>query len=250
MWECMLLPARKIPPLEREYALYGRRLLRAAFARPWVGGMPWPSGDGPSLAFLNHSAWWDPILTLYLSHDVFRRDGYGIMHGAQLERYLFFRRICCFGVSTDGLEHVRAVSTYAARVLRDGRRRTLWLFPQGELLPTRAPLSFRSGAARFARAVPEAPLMPVAVRYEFRAEQRPECFVRVGEAVTLDSRETPVQLTRRLEHRLRQELALLDGDLERATLTHYRTVLEGTRSLHTLYDRTLGRLPRLRQNEG
>jgi chlorobactene lauroyltransferase len=172
------------------------------------------------------------------------------MHGAQLEWYPFFRRIGCFGASTDGLEDVRAVSAYAARVLRDGRRRTLWLFPQGELLPTRAPLSFRSGAARFAQAVPEAPLIPVAVRYEFRAEQRPECSVRVGEAVTLGARETPVQLTRRPEHRLRQELALLDGDLERAPLTHYRTVLGGTRSLHTLYDRTLGRLPRLPQEEG
>jgi chlorobactene lauroyltransferase len=246
----MLLPARKIPPLERMYALYGRRLLRAAFARTWVGGMPWPSGDGPSTALLNHSAWWDPILTLYLSHDVFRRDGYGIMQGAQLERYPFFRRIGCFGASSDGLEDVRALATYAASVLRDGTRRTLWLSPQGELLPTRAPLSFRSGAARLVRAVPEAPVVPVAVRYEFRAEQRPECFVRVGEAVTLESRETPVQLTHRLEHRLRQELALLDGDLERGTLTHYRAVMEGTRSLHTLYDRTLGRLPQLRQNEG
>jgi chlorobactene lauroyltransferase len=243
----MLLGATKIPTLERLYALYGRRLLRKAFARIWVGGVPWPAGDGPSIAFLNHSAWWDPILTLYLSHDLFRRDGYGIMQGAQLERYPFFRRIGCFGVSTDGIDDVRAVSAYASRVLREGERRTLWLFPQGELLPARATLTFHSGVARFARAVPEAVLVPVAVRYEFRGEQRPECFVRVGESVITDQRATPALLTRRLEQRLRQELGLLDSELERSALEQYRVALEGSRSLHTLYDRTLGRLPTMRR---
>jgi 1-acyl-sn-glycerol-3-phosphate acyltransferase len=240
----MLLEARKAPMLERMYALYGRRLLRRAFARVWVGGAPWPPEDGPSIAFLNHSAWWDPILTLYLSHDLFRRDGYGIMQGGQLERYPFFRRMGCFGASTDGIEDVRAVSAYATELLRAGGgsgRRTIWIFPQGELLPHRTPLVFRSGAARFARGVPEAPLVPVAVRYEFRSEQRPEAFVRVGEPVRLAPRETAVQLTRRLEHRLRQELALLDGDLERSSLAAYRVALEGRSSLHALYDRTFGR---------
>jgi 1-acyl-sn-glycerol-3-phosphate acyltransferase len=239
----MLLEARKVPLLERLYAGYGRRLLRRAFARVWIGGSPWPAGDGPGIAFLNHSAWWDPILTLYLSHDVFRRDGYGIMQGAQLERYPFFRRVGCFGASSEGIDDVRAVSAYGARLLREGARRTLWIFPQGELLPHRAALSFRSGAARLARAVPDAVLVPVAVRYEFRQEQRPECFVRVGEALAPQSREPAVRLTRRLEQRLRQELALLDGDLERPSTSQYRIVLEGRRSLHTLYDRTLGRLP-------
>lgn len=235
--------------LERVYALYGRRLLRRAFARVWIGGAPWPPGDGPSIAFLNHSAWWDPVLTLYLSHDLFRRDGYGIMQGAQLERYPFFRRIGCFGASTDGIEDVRAVAAHAAAVLQGGgpdARRTLWIFPQGELLPHRAPLAFRSGAARFARLLPEVPLVPVAVRYEFRSEQRPELFVRVGEAVRLAAREPPAQFTRRLEHRLRQELALLDGDLERSSLAHYRVTLEGRGSLHALYDRTFGRFGAVR----
>ena len=269
----MLLEARKRPALEHLYARYGRRLLRRSFARVWVGGESWPDGDGPSIGFLNHSAWWDPILTLFLSHDLFRRDGYGIMQGAQLQRYPFFRRIGCFGATGDSFEDARTVSLYAGRVLHEGARRTLWIFPQGELLPARVPLAFRSGAARFARTAPEAPLVPVAVRYEFRAEQRPEAFVRVGEAVRADSarsggagdagsstRDGVLRLTRRLEQRLRQELATLDDDLARATRpatsalpahslsdAGYRVVLEGASSLSSLYDRTLGRLPTLRR---
>jgi 1-acyl-sn-glycerol-3-phosphate acyltransferase len=247
----MLLEARKHPALEDLYARYGRRLLRRSFARVWLGGEPWPEGDGPTIALLNHSAWWDPIVALFLSHDLFRRDGYGIMQGSQLRRYPFFRRIGCFGVSGDGFEEARALAFHAARLLREGSRRTLWLFPQGALMPARVPLAFRSGASRLARAVPEAALVPVAVRYEFRAEQRAELFVRVGAALAGATRESTLQLTRRLEQRLRQELARLDDDLARSASglspadVGYSVVLDGASSLSALYDRTIGRLPQL-----
>jgi 1-acyl-sn-glycerol-3-phosphate acyltransferase len=249
----MLLEARKHPLLERAYARYGRRLLRRAFARVWVGGEPWPPGDGPTIAFLNHNSWWDPIVALFLSHDLFRRDGYGMMQGEQLASYPFFRRIGCFGVSAESFEDVRAMSVYAARLLTEGTRRTLWILPQGALVPARAPLSFRSGAARLARTVPDAPLVPVAVRYEFRNEQRPEVFVRVGPAVRAASGAaaaaardaSPLALTRGLEQRLRLELSALDEDLLHPAPTEvgYSVALQGRRSLSTLYDRTLGRLP-------
>ena len=245
----MLLEARKHPALEDVYARYGRRLLRRSFARVWLGGEPWPAGDGPTIALLNHSAWWDPIVTLFLSHDLFRRDGFGIMQGAQLRRYPFFRRIGCFGATGDGFEDARALALHAARLMREGTRRTLWIFPQGELLPARAPLAFRSGAARLARAVPEATLVPVAIRYELRAEQRAELFVRVGAALAGAERESTLQLTRRLEQRLRQELARLDDDLARApagpalATAGYHVALDGASSLSVLYDRTIGRIP-------
>jgi 1-acyl-sn-glycerol-3-phosphate acyltransferase len=246
----MLLEARKHPLLERAYARYGRRLLRRAFARVWVGGAPWPEGAGPVIAFANHSAWWDPVLALFLSHDVFRRDGYGLMEGAQLLRYPFFRRIGCFGATGDHpAEDARGLALYAARLLRHAepgaRPRTLWIFPQGALLPARVPLAFRSGLARFSRAVPGAVLLPIAARYELRAAQRPECFVRVGSPVHAAARgESPARLTRRLEHRLREELDRLDADLTADHPAGYRVVLAGRGSLSDFYDHTMGRLRR------
>ena len=255
----MLIEARKTPWLERAYARYARRLLRRSFGRVWLGGAPWPAGDGPTIGYLNHSAWWDPILVFFLSHDLFRRDGYGLMQGAQLVRFPFFRRIGCFGVTDSSVDDARGVALYAARTLRAGPDRALWIFPQGELLPDRVPLRFRSGAARFARAVPEAPLVPVAVRYVFRHEQYPDCFVRVGEPVRpaelarsarsegrSEGRNPLLEgaghLNRRLEQRLREELDTLDHDLQQPVVTNYRVVLEGKRSLSTLYER----LPRRR----
>ena len=250
----MLLDARKHPLLERAYVAYGRQLLRRAFARVWVGGAPWPAGGGPVIAFVNHSAWWDPVLATFLSHDVFRGDAYGLMDGAQLLRYPFFRRVGCFGATMEHpAEDARGLALYAARLLgssSDGGAaggpgalpRALWIFPQGVLLPARVPLAFRSGLARFSRAVPDALLVPVAVRYEVRAAQRPECFVRVGAAAHASSGEAPARLTRRLEHRLRDELERLDADLAAPHPAGYRVVLAGRESLSDFYDRTMGRL--------
>ncbi|HKG91141.1 MAG TPA: lysophospholipid acyltransferase family protein [Gemmatimonadaceae bacterium] len=256
----MLLEPHKVRPLERAYARYGRRLLRRAFARVWLGGAEWPPDDGgrPTIAFANHSAWWDPVLALYLSHDLFRRDPYGVMDGAQLRRFPFFRTIGCFGTTSGGsLADARGLAEYATRLLREppspGQRpRTLWLFPQGALLPARGALSFESGLARLALAVPEATLVPVALRFAFREEQRPECFVRLGAALRPEERGERVgsvrSLTCRLERRLSYELEALDADLAAAagaagaTLDGYRIALDGRGSLHAFYERTLGRL--------
>jgi 1-acyl-sn-glycerol-3-phosphate acyltransferase len=233
----MLLEARKIPWLERAYAAYGRRLLRRAFARVWVGGVAWPAGEGPALAYLNHPAWWDPILAVFLSRDVAHGDGYGPMDGVQLQRFPFFRRVGCFGTTTDGVEDARALALYAARLLHDGPRRTLWIFAQGGLEPARAPLRFRSGLARLSRAVPDAPLIPIAVRYEQRDQQRPEIFVRIGAPSRASTRpESPAAHTRRLVRRLADELARLDADLATNDLHDYRVVLGGRRSVSDRYE--------------
>jgi len=241
----MLLEARKHPVLERVYAAYGRRLLRRTFARLWLGGEAFPEGDRPSIALLNHSAWWDPLLTLYLSHDLFRRDGYGIMQGEQLVRYPFFRAIGCFGVTDTSLADVRALSECTARTLEGGARRTLWVFPQGALLPARAAATVGSGSARLARAAPPGTLVvPLAVRYVFRAEQHPECVIRVGTATAAAPGEKASALAARLETALRREVAQLDAALLQRELTGYTAVLQGRGSLSGFYERTIGRWTR------
>jgi hypothetical protein len=123
------------------------------------------------------------------------------------------------------------------------------------LLPARVPLAFRSGTARLSRAVPEATLLPIAVRYELRAEQRPEVFVRVGERIAIDARahpggrhESPARLSRRLEEGLRETLAQLDDDLRAPEPVQYRVVLAGRGSISDFYDHTVGRLRRRRRD--
>ena len=40
---------------------------------------------------MNHSAWWDAVIPVHLSHDLFRREIHALMEGEQLRKYPFFR---------------------------------------------------------------------------------------------------------------------------------------------------------------
>lgn len=205
-----------------------------------VGGSPFPHGDSPTIVVANHPAWWDPIVGVFLARDVFGRDAYGIMDRAQLARFPFFRRVGCFSAG-DTLSDVRALAEYARTLLTGGARRTLWLYPQGVLAPSRAPLAFRSGAARLAIALGDVPIVPVGLRYEQRAEQRPELLVRVGESmVPNDAPGAPSRLTRALESRVQAALDAIDADLARDDLSAYREVLRGSRSLSERWAKETG----------
>ena len=173
----------------------------------------WPVHAGPSIAYINHSAWWDAVVPFVLSHDLFRRESYAIMEGAQLQKYPFFRHLGCFGATTHSVADARDVLRYSVTLLRNGGDRTLWLCPQGALLGSRVPLVFKSGLARIARAIPEVPVIPVALRFEFRKEERPECFIRIGAPVPRAPTMQAAELTKCFERALQEELDVLDATL-------------------------------------
>lgn len=237
----MLLPPRKQAMLERLYAWYGRRLLRSSFARLWIHGAM-PNVSRPLIAAANHSAWWDPIVALYLSHEPFRRDQYGIMEGAQLLRYPFFRRIGGFGVTEATLADARDLADLAATILSSESRRLLWVFPQGRLLPPSTPLHFRSGVVRIARRCADAVVVPVALRYAMVTDRRPECLVRIGGPVGLGEGSIR-DATRALEAAVARELSAIDDDLLHERRDGYRRALEGGESLADRYDRRAREAP-------
>lgn len=208
----MLIEARKNRVLESIYSAYARRLIRRQFSRVRISGADFPKTDRPVIAYMNHTAWWDAVVPVHLSHDLFRREIHALMEGEQLRRYPFFRHLGCFGPTESGLADARAVVDYAVKVLRTGNKPILWVFPQGAILPSRSALEFKSGLARIAAAVPEAVVVPMAVRYEFLKAEVPECRVRMGEPV-VRSEETHSQFTRRLESRLQTELDALDMEV-------------------------------------
>jgi hypothetical protein len=63
---------------------------------------------------------------------------------------------------------------YAAALLRGRRRAHALDLPAGRAAAGARAAAFRSGLARSSARCPRRPLVPVAVRYELRAEQRPE----------------------------------------------------------------------------
>lgn len=210
----MLIQPKKNAALESIYSAYARRLIRRQFGHVRMSGHAFPKTDQPVIAYMNHTAWWDAVVPVHLSHDLFRREIHALMEAEQLRRYPFFRHLGCFGPGEAGLADARAVVEHSSRVLRNGTKPILWIFPQGAILPSRVPLKFKSGLARIAEAVPDALVIPMAVRYEFLKRERPECRVRIGEPA-MRTEEDRTRFTRRLESLLQAEIDALDSEIAR-----------------------------------
>lgn len=208
----MLIQPKKNTALESIYSAYARRLIRRQFGQVRMSGYAFPATDRPVIAYMNHTAWWDAVVPVHLSHDSFRREIHALMEGEQLRRYPFFRHLGFFGPDEGGLADARAVVEHASKVLGSGNKPILWICPQGAILPSRAPMKFKSGLARIAEAVPDALVIPVAVRYEFLKSERPECRVRIGEPA-MRIEEDPSRFTRRLESLLQAEIDALDSEI-------------------------------------
>ena len=208
----MLIQPRKNAALESIYSAYARRLIRKQFGSVRMSGHAFPETEQPVIAYMNHTAWWDAVVPVHLTHDLFRRELHALMEAEQLRRYPFFRHLGCFGPGDGGLADARAVVEHSATVLRTGKRPILWIFPQGEILPSRAPMKFKSGLGRIANEVPEALVIPIAVRYEFLKRDRPECRVRIGEPA-MRTEEDHSRFTRRLELLLQKEIDALDSEI-------------------------------------
>ncbi len=210
----MLIEARKNSVLESIYTAYARRLIRKQFSGVRLSGARFPQTDSPIIAYMNHSAWWDAVVPVHLTHDLFRRELHALMEGEQIKKYPFFRHLGFFGPTESALADARAVVEHSAKVLRSGVRTILWVCPQGAIFPSRSPMRFKSGLARIAGAVPEATMVPIGFRYEFLKKEKPDCLVRIGEPVVRSEESNP-QYTRRLEQHLQRELDALDAEIAR-----------------------------------
>jgi 1-acyl-sn-glycerol-3-phosphate acyltransferase len=163
------------------------RYVRRQAARHFAGvhwrarGTParWDPGI-PTLLVANHSNWWDGFLAFLVGRSLGLRF-HVLMEARHLARYRVFLRLGAIPLHRDHPRAAYADLTAAARLLTPGAG--LWVFPQGERRPPdERPLHCERGAAQLALAC-STPLRicPVAFRYAFLGEQRPEAFALVGE---------------------------------------------------------------------
>jgi 1-acyl-sn-glycerol-3-phosphate acyltransferase len=179
-----VIPAEKGRIFNAWFSRHARGRIHGTFAAVKIRGagrLADLAREHPLLVVSNHTSWWDPLVSLYVSGFVARTDGYALMDARNLERLPFFRKVGAFGVDlTDPSDGARAIR-YAARLL-DRPGRLLWVFPQGRERPiTERPLGFRPGAAEIARLAKRAKVVPVALRYEFGATEKPSLWIDVGE---------------------------------------------------------------------
>lgn len=181
-------------------------------------------------------------MAFVLSDEIWRCESYIMMEEAQLARYGFFRFCGAFGVDRhDPRAGLRSVA-YAADLLRQSPWRVVWIFPQGEITPNdRRPLATFRGAAHIAKRVAGAGstirCIPMALRFEFRREQRPEALIRLGPAHIVAGQPDVKALQCEMDQRLQREMDALREDTASGASDDYQTILRGRPSVNVVWDR-------------
>jgi len=235
-----MIEARKNSAFERLFLAYLKASLRKHFAGVHVGGtesFARIDRSRPLILYGNHSNWWDGLIAFFLSQTVLHVDSYMMMEERQLRRYMFFRRLGAFSVVRESPRQAFESMRYASSLLLKPNT-GVWIYPQGVMVPNDVrPLKFFQGVARLAAMHDDVQLVPVALRYEFLMEQRPEAFALIGESGMPAGKLGPAELTAELEKRLTALLDKLRSVVTKGELQGFTRLLSGRASVNTLHDR-------------
>jgi len=235
-----MIEASKNRLFERLFLEYTRHSMRAHFAGVHVGGtenVERIDRSLPVILYCNHSNWWDGLIALLLSRQVLHIDSYVMMEEKQLLRYRFFRMIGAFSVVRESPRQAVRSMRYAVSLFTKPNV-GLWIYPQGVMLPNDVrPLKFYPGVARIAAMLGRVQLVPVAHRYDFLMEQRPEAFTLIGEPWVPGSNWSPERLTAELEKRMTQLLDKLRCAVTNKEPLAFTRLLHGQASVNSSYDR-------------
>jgi chlorobactene lauroyltransferase len=204
---------------------------------------PTPPAQFPVLAYANHSSWLDANIIPILNERIWHRDGYVMMEDIQLQRYQFFRYMGAFSVNRQDPREAVTSLRYATDILRSGSNRMLLMFPQGEILHNdHRPLGFFSGVGHIARQAAPCAAYPIALRYEFIGEQKPEAFISIGAPLNISpDSQSAKELANDMQQQLTTEIDRLHADLVARNYTGFVTLLSGTWSINRLWDAVRGR---------
>ncbi len=220
-----MLEAKKSPWFEKVFQIYNRNLLKRRFHSFRVLGLDNFVNVNSSIIYANHSSWWDGLVAFEISKAL-KADSYIMMEEKQLRNLFLFRKLGAFSVVRENPRQAVKSLNYAINLLKEEPFRTLWIFPQGEILPNDLrPLHFYNGLARIIERVGDCSIIPLAIRYEFLNEYKPEIFVKIGESenfnnLGVDSK----KLTRNFETSISQTLDGLKNDVVSSNFANYKKI--------------------------
>jgi 1-acyl-sn-glycerol-3-phosphate acyltransferase len=188
--EVRALP-RVSPFLLRWFTAYGRWYLRRHFHTVRLSiADPRPEfSSGPVVLYANHASWWDPLVGLFLSQQLFGgRRFYAPMEAAALRRYGFFERLGFFGVEPGTRRGASQFLRVSQQVLQEDDT-LLAITPQGHFADVRErPVTFQGGLGHLAARLEgqgAVTFVAMAVEYVFWEERLPEVLVRLSRPMVL-----------------------------------------------------------------
>ncbi|MEZ4472844.1 MAG: 1-acyl-sn-glycerol-3-phosphate acyltransferase [bacterium] len=245
-----MIPARKTPRFSAWFTGQAVKRLQRTFAAVRVRGVESLAaalGPGPVILVSNHTSWWDPLVCLLVANRLVQSDAYAMMDAANLRRLPFFARVGAFGVDRSEAGLAGESLDYAAALL-DRPGRLLWIFAQGDERPiNQRPLGFRRGAAVVWERVPEARVVPLAIRYVFAEREQPYLYLAFGPA--LPSGEGIEARRVAMERAVEAQLDTIERALAAPDASFVERLRARPRRLERLAERALAWLNRRRRRE-
>ncbi|MFN0011342.1 MAG: hypothetical protein ACKVS8_06830 [Phycisphaerales bacterium] len=181
-----ILHADHSPRFASVFAWYLRRKLAGAFhtvrithgSRAALGALE--QHPGAAMVLFTHSAWWDPLMGLYITRTLIpSRRVLAPMDVRQLRRFPFFRKLGLFGIDPDNPASLAAMCGYVSDEFARVPRSLIALTPQGTFADPRAPIVLRPGAAALGArfATRNLRVAVVAAEYVFWTDQKPELLI-------------------------------------------------------------------------
>jgi chlorobactene lauroyltransferase len=225
-----MLTAKKNKLFEKIFAGYNRNLFRRRFESLQISGfenLQNRSSLSPLIIYVNHSSWWDGLVAFEISRAA-KLDSFVMMEEKQLKKLFPFRWLGAFSVVRDKPREAIKSINYAVEILTENKNRALWIFPQGEIAPNDLrPIMFFNGAAKIIEKLENCLAIPIAVRYEFLGEFKPEIFVKIGKLAELKKRDfiDAKKLTKGFEQNMTKLLDELKADVLTKNLDTYENII-------------------------
>lgn len=227
-----MLEANKSAWFEKIFSIYNRNFFKRRFHLFRVCGLEnlrEKKAGTPLIIYANHSSWWDGLTTFEISRAA-KFDEFVMMEEKQLKNLSLFRKLGAFSVVRENPREAVKSINYAARLLKENSRRTLWIFPQGEILPNDTrPLKFFHGLSRIIEKIGKCTVVSAAMRYEFLGNYKPEVLAKIDkpEIFSIDKNDNNYdakEMTRRFENQLTKTLDDLKSDILTKNLQGYENI--------------------------
>lgn len=178
--------------------------------------------DFANIIYASHSCWWDGLIGYFLCRNLFKTDMRIMVE--ELQACPILSKLGAFSVEKGSTTSIMESLNYAIELLkRPGR--SLYIFPQGIIRPPDfRPIKFESGLTYISQKVGGVNLIPLAVRYCFLREKRPEILVEVQRPITLEKFNDRKLLNRFLEDSFEDALDRQRDDISQGDFSGYERI--------------------------
>lgn len=179
-----------------------------------------------NLLYGNHSCFHDGQVAYYICRKAFDANFYLMIQ--ELYKLPLLSRIGGFSVEKESpLEALKSIN-YASNLLED-KDTMLWIFPQGRVMPPDyRPIKFESGLTYLCNKVKGVNLIPVAIRYTYVRDVKPEIFAEIGEPIII---ENGVANKKEFTHFLEEDFTSLSDEqikrISQGDLDEYEYIYQG-----------------------